>query len=395
MIRIECLNLELEHTKQCLEESNSRVLVERCPEDIQTINSQEAKIIELRDEVAYIKKELIDARSRKAAAEDDLNTVKGTVETLNNNVNALSNEGEFLKEQLGATEKRLQEKTSESEHLSKLLLSIQSQPGQDEKAKVQIEDLQNELRISQDEVKARLNEISGIKDRLRTETEIVQQRDIEIARLNGQVQFVEEEKEILKSRSGDVDSLQAEINLLRNKLNLVVEDLEVTREDNSTLSRELEQQQVLYGELRKMRGMGEELEMLQQAQRDVVIARERGEEAMNKYNEVRQEAARLESERMRLLREIAQLKSGRGIGEQDKIDQTKPVGGEPVPSVNLQDHGVEGNNTKVQVVPAEPGAGEKNSALLSQIGSLKLYEIVLAMLFISLIFSWNPYTTPI
>jgi hypothetical protein len=46
-----------------------------------------------REEVSYIKKELIDARSRKAAAEDDLNTVKGTVETLNNSVNSLSIEG--------------------------------------------------------------------------------------------------------------------------------------------------------------------------------------------------------------------------------------------------------------------------------------------------------------
>jgi hypothetical protein len=46
-----------------------------------------------REEVSYIKKELIDARSRKAAAEDDLNTVKGTVETLNNSVNSLSMEG--------------------------------------------------------------------------------------------------------------------------------------------------------------------------------------------------------------------------------------------------------------------------------------------------------------
>jgi hypothetical protein len=55
---------------------------------------------------------------------------------------------------------------------------------------------------------------------------------------------VEEEKELLKNMSGDVDSLQAEINQLRNKLNLVVEELEVTREDNVTLSRELEQQQV-------------------------------------------------------------------------------------------------------------------------------------------------------
>ncbi len=55
---------------------------------------------------------------------------------------------------------------------------------------------------------------------------------------------MEEEKELLKNMSGDVDSLQAEINQLRNKLNLVVEELEVTREDNVTLSRELEQQQV-------------------------------------------------------------------------------------------------------------------------------------------------------
>ena len=55
---------------------------------------------------------------------------------------------------------------------------------------------------------------------------------------------MEEEKELLKNMTGDVDSLQAEINQLRNKLNLVVEELEVTREDNSTLSRELEQQQV-------------------------------------------------------------------------------------------------------------------------------------------------------
>jgi hypothetical protein len=56
---------------------------------------------------------------------------------------------------------------------------------------------------------------------------------------------VEEEKELLKTMTGDVDSMQAEINQLRNKLNLVVEELEVTREDNGTLSRELEQQQVI------------------------------------------------------------------------------------------------------------------------------------------------------
>ena len=33
------------------------------------------------------------SRARKAAAEDDLNTANGTLETLNNNVNSLATEG--------------------------------------------------------------------------------------------------------------------------------------------------------------------------------------------------------------------------------------------------------------------------------------------------------------
>merc|ERR1719264_2525555 len=115
-------------------------------------------------------------------------------------------------------------------------------------------------------------------EQLRLEKETVQQKEIDISRLNGQVSFIEEEMEQLKKSSGDVDGLQAEINGLRNKLNLVVDDLEVTREDNVKLSSELQQQQLLYNELKKMRGRGDEVEMLQQTQRDVVSARDMAEE---------------------------------------------------------------------------------------------------------------------
>ena len=37
-------------------------------------------------------------------------------------------------------------------------------------------------------------------------------------------------------------------------------------------------------------------------------------------------------------------------------------------------------------------AGE---ALMGRVGSLKLYEILIGLLFISVIISWNPYTLPL
>jgi len=391
--KVECLSVELADARERLEEAKSAVVVERSAEDIQTISDQEAKMNSLREEVSYIKKELIGARSGKAAAEDDLNTVKGTVETLNNTVNALTTEDEASKEKIKLLEENLAERTRERDHLHQLLTEMEGQLGQDEKTKVQINDLRTELAAAQTEVKSRIDEIFGVKDLLRLEKETVQQRDIEIAKLNGQVQFVEEEKEILKSRSGDVDSLQAEINQLRNRLNLVVEELEVTREDNTTLSRELEQQHVLYMELKKMRGMGEEMDMLRQAQTDVVIARERGEEAMRMFTEAKQEMGRMEAERIRLLREVAQLKSGKG----DTTDSVAAT------AAGVQDLQKEAAATPSQAA-ADPAAAKQQSSttkgvgadtMMFEMGSLKLYEILLGMVFISVILSWNPYTLPL
>ena len=41
----------------------------------------------------YIKQELIEARSHKAASDDELGNVKGQMETLQNNITSLSEEG--------------------------------------------------------------------------------------------------------------------------------------------------------------------------------------------------------------------------------------------------------------------------------------------------------------
>merc|ERR1712181_131438 len=202
------------------------------------------------------------------------------------------------------------------------------------------------------------------------EKESVQQKEIDISRLNGQESFIEEEMEQVKARSGDSDKLQAEINGLRNKLNLVVDDLEVTREDNVKLSSEL--QQLLYTELKKMRGRGDEVEMLQQTQRDVVSARDMAEEYHAKWQKVQQEAESLREEKQRLLREAAQLRSSQGIASETFEDAT------PVASPSTLPASASGK----RLMPSE--------AVMANIGSLKVWEILLGLLFLSVVISYVP-----
>merc|ERR1712098_79330 len=213
----------------------------------------------------------------------------------------------------------------------------------------------------------------NLKELLRLEKETVQQKEIDISRLNGQVSFIEEEMEQLKINSGDVNSLQAEINSLRNKLNLVVDDLEVTRGDNVQLSSELQQQQLLYSELKKMRGRGEELDLLQQAQRDVVQAREMAEEYQGKLTEAQMELTKMGEEKMRLLRENAQIRSCKNTTEDETTRDESATAVSTATSSTISQ----------PLMPAE--------AVMSNIGNLKLYEILLGLLFLSVIISWNPY----
>jgi len=368
--KVECLTTELEHTKMLLEEAEANKVVQRSNEDIEQIKLQEESLNKCKGEIAYMKKELIESRSKNAAAEDDLNTVKGTVETMTNSANALTNEIETLNLTVKTLTDQLTEMTIKANHLEGLVASMEAEPGAEAKAKVEIADLKNELSNSQMEVKAKFDEILRLRDLLRIEKETVQQKEIDISRLNGQISFIEEEMDQLKKSTGDVDSLQAEINALRNKLNLVVDELEVTRGDNVKLSAELQQQQLLYTELKKMRGRGDEMDLLQQTQRDVVQAREMAEEYHGQWKEAKEEAAKLGEEKMRLLRENAQLRSNKGTIE---VASETPV------------------TTKLATSPAPLVPGE---AVLANIGSLKFYEILLGLLFVSVVISWNPYIFP-
>ena len=372
--QVECLNTELQHTKMLLNEAEANKVTQRSEEDIALLAQQESNIDKLKAEVAYMKKELIESRSKNAAAEDDLNTVKGTVETMTNSANALNNEIESLNLTVKQLREQLEEMTVKATHLEGLVANMEAEPGVEGKSKVEIADLKAELAASQLEVKTKVDDILGLKDLLRLEKETVQQKEIDISRLNGQVSFIEEEMEQLKKSSGDVDGLQAEINGLRNKLNLVVDDLEVTREDNVKLSSELQQQQLLYNELKKMRGRGDEVELLQQTQRDVVSARDMAEDYHTKWQRAEQELESFKEERQRLLREAAQLRSSQGAVSSDKCeDAPHHLISEPTGSAAASGS---------RLMPSE--------AVMANIGSLKLWEILLGLLFLSVVISYVP-----
>ena len=69
------------------------MVVQRAPEDIERIAELETSVNKLTEELAYYKQELIDARARKSASDDELGTVRGKLETLDNTISSLSTEG--------------------------------------------------------------------------------------------------------------------------------------------------------------------------------------------------------------------------------------------------------------------------------------------------------------
>merc|ERR1711892_858650 len=99
-----------------------------------------------------------------------------------NSSKALSNEIDGLNETVKLLTKQLEEETARANHLEGLVAAMEAEPGVEAKSKVEISDLKSELAASQTEVKSRIEEILVVKDQVRQEQEIVQQKEIDISR---------------------------------------------------------------------------------------------------------------------------------------------------------------------------------------------------------------------
>ncbi len=97
-LKVETLSDELsEERRRCAEleaAEEERTRHVRAPEDVEAIALLEEQLAAARGEVGYLRQELIEARARKSASDDELGTFKGKAETLQNTVSSLSEEGE-------------------------------------------------------------------------------------------------------------------------------------------------------------------------------------------------------------------------------------------------------------------------------------------------------------
>ena len=75
---------------------------------------------------------------------------------------------------------------------------------------------------------------------------------------------LQDDLDILKSKSENALMAQDEVDDLRQRLSKTQNDLNLSMGENDHLSEELTRQQALYTELKKMRGRGEEMDMLQE-----------------------------------------------------------------------------------------------------------------------------------
>ena len=113
---------------------------------------------------------------------------------------------------------------------------------------------------------------------------------------------------------------------------------------------------------------------MQQTQRDVVSARDMAEDYHTKWQRAEQELESFKEERQRLLREAAQLRSSQGAVSSDKCeDAPHHVISEPTGSA-----------------AASGGRLMPSEAVMANIGSLKLWEILLGLLFLSVVISYVP-----
>merc|ERR1712080_574285 len=95
---------------------------------------------------------------------------------------------------------------------------MEAAAGQDEQSKVQIADLKSELAKAEENLEVRTEETVQLKRDLRTKDETIQQREIDISCLRGQIQNITDEMNSLTSQTSDVMAIKEENNILTQRL---------------------------------------------------------------------------------------------------------------------------------------------------------------------------------
>lgn len=137
-----------------------------------------------------------------------------------------------MKKVIVGLEEAIAIKTQEAEHMTTLVNKMESSPGQDEQQKVQIADLKVELAKAEETIKIRNDELLQNKKDLKLKDETIQQREIDISCLRGQV--IDVDNADIKDEDDDDDTLTwnysdvDEHDILLDDLELEWDPLDVT-----------------------------------------------------------------------------------------------------------------------------------------------------------------------
>jgi len=203
---------------------------------------------------------------------------------------------------------------------------------------------------------------------------------------NLQEQNIQAELDYVKSQSENAVTVQEEAQELRERLSDTQNSLNLTMGENERLAEELTRQQALYTELKKMRGRGEEMDMLQKLEQE---SRDSQNHIVDLERELGQQSIQIEAlqeEKIRHLREIAQLRAGVRSGPGEELSGN--TGGyyytssPATPSQQTNQQPVSGSSGASNLVP------KVSNNAISTVGALRLYEFLLGIFFVAAMMNW-------
>eukprot|EP00095_Tigriopus_kingsejongensis_P004124 maker-scaffold122_size333723-snap-gene-2.31 protein:Tk04124 transcript:maker-scaffold122_size333723-snap-gene-2.31-mRNA-1 annotation:"cation transport regulator-like protein 1" len=163
------------------------------------------------------------------------------------------------------------------------------------------------------------------------------------------VDNVNEELRITKEETSYVADIKDERDSFRQKYEDLHDEFNYVQDQANHLTDELTKQQTLYSELKKMRGRGEEIDQLQQCREDLKAYQQRTENLETMGREQQQKLLSLERERTRMASEVTETR---------RLLSNNP-----------------------HLSPTE--------AAMQTVGNLRLYELVLGLVFILLILTFG------
>ncbi|XP_059087343.1 sarcolemmal membrane-associated protein-like isoform X2 [Tigriopus californicus] len=348
-IQVEQLKNQLDQAETALEEQKSKIVIQRSEEDIEQIAKLEDHIGKLQHDIAYLKQELLEARARKSASDDELRTIKDKLETLENSITSLTNEGLRHRKQISELNEALEEKSKEADHWEKLVGEMESSLSQDEMTRVQIQDLRDELHGAERNLKLRQDDLLYLKNGIKSRDETIQQLEIDLSCVRGQVQNVEEELQITKDETSYVTNIKDENAQLKQRLVDLQDEFNYAQDHANHLTDELARQQILYSELKKMRGRGEEIDQIHEYKQELKALYERLSDMEQRDHHQRKQIQTLEQDRLEMTAEVTETR---------RLLARNP-----------------------HLSPAE--------AAMHTVGNLKVYELILGLLFLFVLFTYG------